>query len=125
MGKTRKKKAIEKLAGREKVSVSIFPRFIFVFALSQFSGPEYLGAWNRQERKVRSAENSLSLSVQTPTTQATLKSVINITIIQMNTSVELLGANDLPDRIIRLRRELRSSISGSIDVVLSCSIASA
>ena len=22
-------------------------RFIFVFALSQFSGPDYLGAWNR------------------------------------------------------------------------------
>ena len=37
MGKTRKKKVREKLAGR----------FIFVFALSQFSGPDYLGAWNR------------------------------------------------------------------------------
>jgi len=36
VGKTRKKKALEKLAGREKV-----------FALSQFSGPDYLGAWNR------------------------------------------------------------------------------
>ena len=88
MGKTRKKKAIEKLAGREKVSVSIFPRFIFVFALSQFSGPDYLGAWNRQERKVRGAENSLSPSFETPATQATLRSVTNITIVQMDTSVE-------------------------------------
>ena len=25
----------------------VFSRFIFVFALSQFSGPNYLGAWNR------------------------------------------------------------------------------
>ena len=25
----------------------VFSRFIFVFALSQFSGPTYLGAWNR------------------------------------------------------------------------------
>ena len=25
----------------------VFSRFIFVFALSQFSGPSYLGAWNR------------------------------------------------------------------------------
>ena len=25
----------------------VSPRFIFVFALSQFSGPNYLGAWNR------------------------------------------------------------------------------
>ena len=24
-----------------------FPRFIFVFAFSQFSRPDYLGAWNR------------------------------------------------------------------------------
>ena len=37
MGKTRKKKVREQLAGR----------FIFVFALSQFSGPDYLGARNR------------------------------------------------------------------------------
>ena len=26
---------------------SVFSRFIFVFSLSQFSGPNYLGAWNR------------------------------------------------------------------------------
>ena len=37
MGKKRKKKGREKLAGR----------FIFVSALSQFSGPDYFGAWNR------------------------------------------------------------------------------
>ena len=58
MGKTRKKKVREKLAGREKEAgkrkgepLLLFPvssRFIFVFALSQFSRPEYLGAWNRQ-----------------------------------------------------------------------------
>ena len=56
MGKTRKKKAREKLAGREKGREREPPpppfspvssRFIFVFALSQFSGPDYLGAWNR------------------------------------------------------------------------------
>ena len=41
MGKTRKKKAREKLAGRFP------PDFFCVFALSQFSGVEYLGAWNR------------------------------------------------------------------------------
>ena len=51
MGKTRKKKAREKLAGREKGREREPPPpllspvsflFIFVFALSQFSG-----AWNR------------------------------------------------------------------------------
>ena len=59
MGRTRKKKAREKLAGREKEKKRkppppppppispVFSRFIFVFALSQFSGPDYLGAWNR------------------------------------------------------------------------------
>ena len=26
---------------------SVFSRFIFMFSLSQFSGPNYLGAWNR------------------------------------------------------------------------------
>ena len=26
---------------------SVFPLFIFVFSLSQFSGPNYLGGWNR------------------------------------------------------------------------------
>ena len=33
-------------AKKEKVS-PVSPRFIFVFALYQFSGPDYLGAWNR------------------------------------------------------------------------------
>ena len=48
MGKTRKKKAREKLAGREKDRETLLSpvssRFIFVFALSQFRGPDYLGA---------------------------------------------------------------------------------
>ena len=44
MGEDSKEKGTEKFAGREKVSA----RFIFVF--SQFSGPDYLGAWNRLER---------------------------------------------------------------------------
>ena len=64
MGKTRKKKVRKKLAGggggeerkkegRESKLLRAVPlspvssRFIFLFALSQFSGPDYLGAWNR------------------------------------------------------------------------------
>ena len=35
-----------KKEGKESLSPVSF-RFIFVFALSQFSGPDYLGAWNR------------------------------------------------------------------------------
>ena len=35
----------EKLAGEKEEEVS--SRFIFVFALSQFSWPDYLEAWNR------------------------------------------------------------------------------
>ena len=40
----RKKKAREKLAG---VLSPVSSRFIFLFSLSQFSGPDYLGTWNR------------------------------------------------------------------------------
>ena len=55
MGKTRKKKVRKKLAGQEKgrertppaLLSPVYSRFIFVFALSQFSGPDYLRAWNR------------------------------------------------------------------------------
>ena len=56
MGKTRKQKAREKLAGeggKEKgrepppFLSPVSSRFIFVFALSQFSVPDYLGVWNR------------------------------------------------------------------------------
>ena len=54
MGKTRKKKTRENFAGWEKEKEGSPPplspvssRFIFVFALSQFSGPDYLRAWNR------------------------------------------------------------------------------
>ena len=47
-GKTRKCKARENRGGEEK-----FPPvfFFFVFALSQFRGPDYLGAWNRLRLK--------------------------------------------------------------------------
>ena len=57
MGKTEKLKAGEKLAGggggeekgkRKPPFLSpVSSRFIFVLALSQFSWPEQLGAWNR------------------------------------------------------------------------------
>ena len=56
VGKTRKWKARERLAGREKGILSpVSSRFLFVFALSQFRGPDYLGAWEKPEgiRKVR------------------------------------------------------------------------
>ena len=44
----KKKKGTRKLAGWEKgKSLPVSSRFIFVLALSQFSGPDYLGAWNR------------------------------------------------------------------------------
>ena len=43
MGKERE--ASEKLTGRA-VSSRFFS-FLFMFALSQFNGPDYLGAWNR------------------------------------------------------------------------------
>ena len=53
----RARKAREKLAEREKGKrkkegtesspLPVSSRFIFVFALSQFSGPDCLGAWNR------------------------------------------------------------------------------
>ena len=60
VGKTPKKKAREKLSwrggkkekeGREPPLLSpVSSRFIFVFALSQFSGLDYLGAWNRLQK---------------------------------------------------------------------------
>ena len=37
----------EEKEGRESLVSPVSSRFIFVFALSQFSGPNYLGAWNR------------------------------------------------------------------------------
>ena len=36
----------EEKEGRESLLCPVSSRFIFVFALSQFSGPNYLGAWN-------------------------------------------------------------------------------
>ena len=48
LGKTRKWKVREKLTEREKAPPLLsFLLFIFVFALSQFSGPDYLGTWNK------------------------------------------------------------------------------
>ena len=34
-------------AGKRKKEGRVSSRFIFALALSQFSGPDYLGAWNR------------------------------------------------------------------------------
>ena len=54
MGKTRKKgvqnvgrAGKRKKEGTESSPLPVFSRFIFVLALSQFSGPDCLGAWNR------------------------------------------------------------------------------
>ena len=54
LGKTRKKGARKvggagkrKKEGTESSPLPVSSRFIFVFALSQFSGPDCLGAWNR------------------------------------------------------------------------------
>ena len=58
-GKDAKVKGARKVgggAGREKGILSpVSSRFIFVFALSQFRGPDYFGAWEKPEgiRKVR------------------------------------------------------------------------
>ena len=52
VGKTRKWKAREKLAGREKVSSRLF--FSFFFSRSRFLkfiGPDYLGTWKRLTRR--------------------------------------------------------------------------
>ena len=47
-GKDAKKRHAKSWRGGKKEKVSpVSSRFIFVFALSQFSGPDYLGAWNR------------------------------------------------------------------------------
>ena len=54
MGKTRKKgvrkvggEGKRKKEGTESSPLPVSSRYIFVFALSQFSGPDCLGAWNR------------------------------------------------------------------------------
>ena len=56
MGEDAKEKGTRKVGGvvkrKKKGAVPrllspISSRFIFVFALSEFSGPDYLGAWNR------------------------------------------------------------------------------
>ena len=43
--------------GTRKVGGAVSSRFIFVFALSQFSGPDYLGAWNRLSHFQRGVRN--------------------------------------------------------------------
>ena len=40
-------KGKRKEEGTESSPIPVSSRFIFVFALSQFSGPDCLGAWNR------------------------------------------------------------------------------
>ena len=39
--------------GTRKVGSPVSSRFIFVFAFSLFSGPDYLGAWNRLRKSKR------------------------------------------------------------------------
>ena len=45
--------------GTRKVGSPVSSRFIFVFALSQFSGPDYLGAWNRLKASALTTAPSL------------------------------------------------------------------
>jgi len=47
-GEDAKEKGTRKVGGAGKRKKEAF---IFVFALSQFSGPDYLGAWNRLSSK--------------------------------------------------------------------------
>ena len=65
MKRTRKYERViwEKRAGGSAVSSP----FIFVFALSQFRGPDYLGAWNRpgELRVVKQSDSSTRLK-ETP-----------------------------------------------------------
>ena len=56
-GEDAKEKGTRKVGGAEKREKEgppplspVSSRVIFVFALSQFSGPDYLGAWNGLER---------------------------------------------------------------------------
>ena len=54
-------------AGKRKALISpVSSRFIFLFALSEFSGPDHLGAWNRP---LLSVNRGLTVS-------ATLKEII-------------------------------------------------
>ena len=45
--------------GTRKVGFPVSSRFIFVFALSQFSGPDYLGVWNRLKASALTTAPSL------------------------------------------------------------------
>ena len=49
VGEHTKEKGTRK-AGGEGKRKGVSSRFIFVFAVSQFSGPDYFGAWNRLGR---------------------------------------------------------------------------
>ena len=57
-GEDAKVKGTRKVGGAKKLS-SVSFRFIFVFALSQFSVPDYLGAWNRLTYNILQAESQL------------------------------------------------------------------
>ena len=46
-GEGAKEKGTQKVGGAGKRKKEGISRFIFVFALSQFGGPDYLRAWNR------------------------------------------------------------------------------
>ena len=53
MGEHAKEKGTRKVGGagkKKRKRKGVSSRFIFVFAVSQFSGPDYFGAWNRLAR---------------------------------------------------------------------------
>ena len=53
MGEHAKEKGTRKVGGagkKKRKRKEVSSRFIFVFAVSQFSGPDYFGAWNRLAR---------------------------------------------------------------------------
>ena len=57
-GEDAKVKGTRKVGGAKKLSPVSF-RIIFVFALSQFSGPDYLGTRNRLTYNILQAESQL------------------------------------------------------------------
>ena len=57
-GEDAKVKGTRTVGGAKKFSPVSF-RIIFVFALFQFSGPDYLGTWNRLTYNILQAESQL------------------------------------------------------------------
>ena len=61
-GEDAKEKGTRKVGGAEKRKPpplsTVSSRFIFVFALSQFSGPYYLGAWKKANGNMNSFEET-------------------------------------------------------------------